>query len=211
MRVEAGVAIATSCPSRMPSKAATSKRDAVASSTVSLGSAMVQRSSLLDARSCTMRVRLRRLDDQCTELPPSPSRHGRTPSTSPSVLPRAAERSPASFDAAAVISSVGPSGAGATAMGSMPTVNLRRVQNKPGAPVAITSMTSSLTMPGVGKTAETSAWPASSKSRRPHRSDLGVALEDADNDVAIRWQPVDREIGMHRCVDVDGARCAELR
>jgi hypothetical protein len=77
---------------------------------------------------------------------------------------------PAFRDDAAAISKGGSSGAGATAMGSMSIVNLRRVQNMPGAPVAITSIASSLTIPGVGKASEMLAWPVASKSMRLQRT-----------------------------------------
>jgi hypothetical protein len=170
IRLVAGVLTANSCPSRRPLKDVKSNRDAVGSSIVSASSATVQRCSLLDARSWTMRPLLRRLEDQCTELSLSPSRHGRMPSTSPSGLPRTEDRMPAFRDDAAAISKGGSSGAGATAMGSMSIVNLRRVQNMPGAPVAITSIASSLTIPGVGKASEMLAWPVASKSMRLQRT-----------------------------------------
>ena len=53
-------------------------------------------------RSCTTSSPDRSVDDQCTDLSPSPSRHGRTPSISPAIAPGRPANSPPAWSEARV-------------------------------------------------------------------------------------------------------------
>ncbi len=92
---ESSTRATTSAPARSPCSIAQRALPASASgSAVALSARTSTLRSASWRRSCTTSSPDRSVDDQCTDLSPSPSRHGRTPSISPAIAPGRPANSP---------------------------------------------------------------------------------------------------------------------
>ena len=147
---------ATSCPRRSPSSRVHRSRAAVESSTGSARSpsrSTTQCSSATAARSWTIRSPTRKDDGQWIDPTASPSRHGRTPSTSPRWLPRCAPTAPSCRALELVTARSAPWPTGATWSASTAISPRCRHQMRPNGPASSIVVWSDVTMPGSRNTA----------------------------------------------------------
>ena len=103
--------------------------------------------------SCTMRLPARSVDGQWIPSPGSPSRQARMPSISPAWLPRSLVAEPSRRDARLSIGSTGPHAGGATWIGWIGIVMVRRHQIRPAGPGDSTRAVSCLMIPACSKRA----------------------------------------------------------
>ena len=115
----------------------------------------IQLVSLATWRSWTISDPARSVDGQCTPTAPSPSRQGRTPSTSPLLVPSRADPSPRSVSVDRMKGTIGPTGRGATRIGSRCTSKRRRHHTRPEAPPVSTSTITTSITPGSGNRTST--------------------------------------------------------
>ena len=181
---------ATSCPRRSPSSRVHRSRAAVESSTGPARSpsrSTTQCSSATAALSWTIRSPTRKDDGQWIDPTASPSRHGRTPSTSPRWLPRCAATAPSCRALELVTARSAPWPTGATWSASTAISPRCRHQTRPNGPASSIVVWSDVTMPGSRNTACTII-----PSPAPGRSTSAAISESVRGDVDSRSRPLRR-------------------